>query len=81
MAAIRAGAAAPKASAPLVRIPPMSAPREAIWGKWGNCGDMLTVGNYLSHYVVYGTWFIHVVCVRYYNVTHDLRTKPCEKTM
>ena len=34
----------------------------------------------MALYVVYGTLFIHVVCVRYYNVTHDYRTKPCEKT-
>jgi hypothetical protein len=37
------------------------------------------VGNYLSHSVVNGTRFVHIVCVRYYNFTHDFHTKPCEK--
>ena len=87
MAALRAGAAAPKPSAPLVRIPPMSAPCEGIWRLCRDLGEMGKLWGYtngwellMALYVVYGTLFVHVVCVRYYNVTHDFRTKPCEKT-
>ena len=40
VAAIRAGAAAPKPSAPLVCIPPMSAPQEGIWRLCRDLGEM-----------------------------------------
>ena len=40
VAAIRAGDVAPKPSAPLVHIPPMSVPREGIWRLCRDLGQM-----------------------------------------
>ena len=43
-----------------------------IWGKWGNYGDKLTVGNYLWHYMLYTAHCLYMSFVLGITTSHTI---------